>query len=162
IGRCAGLLAVIVLTGVFGVMVPSSLTVWIRMPLLIIAAVCLGRWTAQITCKAAFPALLRANPGALEHGMQCQETYLLHRRCRYSAFGADRYCRWHKIVHEFRSDLAGRPRLMSQFFMFGANVGIVGSGVCLWQFSQENNFLWIVCAMFMLSGGIKYFSDAMI
>ena len=94
--------------------------------------------------------------------MQCQKTFLAEGRCKNNTFGASRWCRWHKIIEEFRSDLSRVARLAAQGMMFTSSIFVYGVAYCLWFYAKEGTQVWPIAAVFLCGGAAKFFADGCI
>lgn len=94
--------------------------------------------------------------------MRCQKLYFGNRRCRNSALAAGQWCRWHKIVQEFRKDLSARSEKYARSATFAAAVGVQLGGYALWRFAHHGSWLWCELALVALGSAIKLFADGII
>lgn len=94
--------------------------------------------------------------------MKCQKTYLRDGYCKNPPFGASKWCRWHKIIEEFRSDLSRKPRLFSQLLMFGSSMCFGAVFWCSWMLFQHGTIIWLLLAILMMGSSAKFFADGCI
>ena len=94
--------------------------------------------------------------------MQCQKVYLRNGYCKQAAFGASKWCRWHKIIEEFRRDLQKRPQLFAQVMMFGSSMAASGAVYCGWMAAHPGNVAWSLLAILLAGSSAKFFADGCI
>lgn len=94
--------------------------------------------------------------------MRCQKTFLLDGRCTNEVFGAHGWCRWHRIIEGFRSDLARRPRLAAHGMMLGSSGSTLFAGAMLWMFAERGYPAALLLAVFALGSACKLFADGCI
>lgn len=94
--------------------------------------------------------------------MQCQKTYLAEGYCKNQVFGASKWCRWHKVIEEFRADLRHYPKLAAQGLMFGASGLAYLAAYSLSMFAKHDSLIWVTVSVFFVGGSVKYFADGCI
>lgn len=94
--------------------------------------------------------------------MRCQKTYLADGHCKKGVFGASKWCRWHKIIEEFRADLSRYPKIAAQGMMLASSGLAYGAGYSLWMYSKQGAVVWGILAVFLIGSSAKYFADGCI
>lgn len=92
----------------------------------------------------------------------CQKTYLLDGRCKKPTLGDTEFCRWHRVINEFRSDLSRKPRLFSQFLIFGSFIFLRQAIASAAEFYASSEFIWLLTTVVLLGGGVKLWADGII
>ncbi len=94
--------------------------------------------------------------------MRCQKTFLLDGQCTHEVLGAHGWCRWHRIIESFRSDLSSRPRLAAHGMMLGSSASTLLAASLVWTFAVRGYPLALLLAAFCLGTACKLFADGCI
>jgi hypothetical protein len=94
--------------------------------------------------------------------IQCQQTYPQYRRCYKPTHGDEQWCRWHKILHEFRDDDKKVGRWSAQDHMFSAGIYFTIGAACLRSFATVPNLIWLPFICFALGRGLMSFTHGVI
>lgn len=95
-------------------------------------------------------------------GLHCQHNYLPNRRCPRLTYHNSQWCRWHKILHEFRDDNKRMGGWIAHSHMFGAGINFTLAITALWFFSRSADIIWIPLIFFTIGWGCMLFADGMI
>lgn len=155
--------AVGVAVGFIGI--PESWFGWARPIVMVVAALVLGWLTARLAAGIVFRALYEPTRSMATYagGLTCQQLVLPGRRCPRRTFRESGYCRWHRILHEFRADLVCRPDA-ARTFMFQAGL-LVAVLVALSWFAVvagNVNLITVLLACLLLGSAVKLFGDAVL
>jgi hypothetical protein len=94
--------------------------------------------------------------------LTCQKVYMNRVRCRAHTYGMGDLCRWHRIAHEFRSDLKDKPEWITGGLMFSVYPFLAMAAFGLWKFSRSPDAILLLFGLFTLGTALKHFADAVI
>lgn len=91
--------------------------------------------------------------------LRCQYISLPGNQCSHSTFQGGMYCRWHKILIEFRNDFQKR-KWAGQIMMVGVYSFLGLSIYALTLFTRSHNYAFIFLFFFAACNSLKFFSDS--
>lgn len=93
--------------------------------------------------------------------IRCQQVYLQGRQCPYRTDGQGMYCRWHRILHDFRRDLQKMPWI-AHFYMYGVYTSLAMLVFFQWKSLQVPHLIWLLLSVWSICWALILFSDAII
>ena len=93
--------------------------------------------------------------------VRCQQVYPGLRQCRRWSLSDSQWCRWHRILQEYRADWKGSPE-RSRSLMFGAGTDLALGAVGIWMFLHRSEMVWLLLGLWALGWSAMLFSDSVI
>lgn len=169
VGMWCGLQPFVVSVLLFTYAVPPGALGAFRPFIVLIAPTLLGCFVAPWIMTRVLDALYglgvrdvpRRDPRRGGDELECQKTFLRGGRCHNLTFRDEEWCRWHKILHEFRADLAKRSHANRQL-MTGSFAWLALAGWGLWKYAHTPHLIFIFLAVAATGCSAKLFADGVL
>lgn len=114
-----------------------------------------------VGARSIFSALYRSSlrPIVGDGRLHCQQLYIALRRCPRVVYGESEWCRWHKILHEFRADNSRFGNWIAVTHMIGTGIDVSIAVVAFWFFTTTNNMIWLPLVLFSSGWACMLFAD---
>lgn len=120
-----------------------------------------ARVLLEVGARSIFSALYRSSirPVIGDGRLHCQHLYIAMRRCHHVVYQDSEWCRWHKILHEFRADNSRLGNWIAVTHMIGTGIDMSIAIVAFWFFTRTHNVIWLPLVSFSFGWACMLFAD---